>query len=63
MSAGSLHEIAHTVEHVFRVSRLLLSSSVLLFADKSPDLSQLPHFSLFGRVYSSAVFKLCIMCF
>lgn len=50
MSAGSLHEIAHTMEHVFSMSRFLLSSSVLLFGDKSPDLSQLPHFSLFRRV-------------
>lgn len=50
MSAGSLHEIAHTMEHVFNVSHFLLSSSVLLFSDKSWDLSQLPHFSLFRRV-------------
>lgn len=51
MSAGSLHEIAHTVEHVFNVSRLLLRSSVLLFSDKSRDLSQLPHFPLFRSVF------------
>lgn len=35
MSAGSLHEIAHAMEHVFNVSHFLLSSSVLLFSDKS----------------------------
>lgn len=34
----------HTAEHVFGVSRFLLGGSVLLFADKSPDLSRLPHF-------------------
>lgn len=62
MSAGSLHEIAHTMEHVFSVSRFLLSSSVLLFSDKSRDLSQLPHFSLFRLVFAAA-FKLRIMCF
>lgn len=50
MSAGSLHEIAHTMEHVFNMSHFLLSSSALLFSDKSWDLSQLPHLSLFRHV-------------
>lgn len=53
MSAGSLHEIAHTMEHVFNVSHFLLSSSVFLFGDNSWDLSQLPHF------LRLAVLKLC----
>lgn len=35
MSAGSLHEIAHTMEHVFNVSHFLLSGSVFLFGDNS----------------------------